>query len=422
MWWLNLGDRRGRARAVRTGRPGPAGAARSPPAVVGPGGRLPRGRELRGPPAVPAQRPLLLARRPSARVRTAVRDRGRRSCWARCSDPRPRLRSSAGWRRSSWSSTSRSSRSRHPSPRWSCTSWPRRAPRSTPTRGLAVLLGTQASALITVMLIGLAISLSEGVLRLNTVGQMLAMDFVVTATNTSLGLAGAIVVSTDARAIPLLAVPGAGRLPRLSRVSDGAPAARAARVPLRGHAHAVALARDGARARGPAGALAGVVPRRDGRDRAVRLRGQPAAADHAGAWGVQGGHGADGPGRRRGAARPRGRGPTRTPHRAAVRLRAAAALPRRPHGDRRDGRRAAGRGPGDRDDHARQPLWRDPFVHRRGPEALRDARQQRERRAAIRPPRAGRPPAARAAGAAAPPGVPRSRSPTWRTAACSPTR
>ena len=33
------------------------------------------------------------------------------------------------------------------------------------------------------------------------------MDFVVTATNTSLGLAGAIVVSTDARAIPLLAVP-----------------------------------------------------------------------------------------------------------------------------------------------------------------------------------------------------------------------
>ena len=67
-----------------------------------------------------------------------------------------------------------------------------------PHTWVAVLLGTQASAVITVMLIGVAISLSEGVLRLNTVGQMLAMDFVVTATNTSLGLAGAIVVSTDA--------------------------------------------------------------------------------------------------------------------------------------------------------------------------------------------------------------------------------
>ena len=76
-----------------------------------------------------------------------------------------------------------------------------------PHTWVAVLLGTQASAVITVMLIGIAISLSEGVLRLNTIGQMLAMDFVVTATNTSLGLAGAIVVSTDARAIPLLAVP-----------------------------------------------------------------------------------------------------------------------------------------------------------------------------------------------------------------------
>ena len=76
-----------------------------------------------------------------------------------------------------------------------------------PATWAAVLLGTMSSAVITVMLIGLAISLSEGTLRLSTIGQMFAMDFVVTATNTSLGLAGAIVVSTDARAIPLLAVP-----------------------------------------------------------------------------------------------------------------------------------------------------------------------------------------------------------------------
>jgi diguanylate cyclase (GGDEF)-like protein len=71
----------------------------------------------------------------------------------------------------------------------------------------AILLGTQASAVITVLLIGLAISLSEGGLKVGTVVQMLTMDFVVTATNTCLALSGAIVVSTDARATPLLVVP-----------------------------------------------------------------------------------------------------------------------------------------------------------------------------------------------------------------------
>jgi diguanylate cyclase (GGDEF)-like protein len=76
-----------------------------------------------------------------------------------------------------------------------------------PLTWLAVLVATQASAVLTVLLIGIAISLSEGALRIRTVAQMLTMDFVVTATNTSLGLAGAIVVSTDARAIPLLLIP-----------------------------------------------------------------------------------------------------------------------------------------------------------------------------------------------------------------------
>ena len=61
----------------------------------------------------------------------------------------------------------------------------------------------------------------------------------------------------------------------------------------------------------------------------------------------------------------------------------------------------------DRHDHARQPLRRDPLVQRRRPEAVRDARQQRQRRAPVRPPRAGGAPAARAAGAAPPPGLPR---------------
>ena len=76
-----------------------------------------------------------------------------------------------------------------------------------PTTWTAVLIATQASAIVTVALISLAISISEGTLRLSTIAQMLTMDFVVTATNTCLALTGAIVVSTDARATPLLVVP-----------------------------------------------------------------------------------------------------------------------------------------------------------------------------------------------------------------------
>src|SRR5919204_1165525 len=72
---------------------------------------------------------------------------------------------------------------------------------------VAVLAATLLGGLLTVLAIGLAITLSEGALQTRTIRQMLAMDLVVSTTNTSLALAGAIVVSTDARAIPLLAVP-----------------------------------------------------------------------------------------------------------------------------------------------------------------------------------------------------------------------
>ena len=72
--------------------------------------------------------------------------------------------------------------------------------------------------------------------------------------------------------------PRAHRLPRLPRLRCRAPAPRAAGVPLRGHPHAVALARGRRGARGPAGALARGVPRRDGRDRAVQLRRAPRCA------------------------------------------------------------------------------------------------------------------------------------------------
>jgi diguanylate cyclase (GGDEF)-like protein len=72
---------------------------------------------------------------------------------------------------------------------------------------VAVIAATLLGGLLTVFAIGLAITLSEGAPHARTVGHMLAMDLVVSTTNTSLALAGAIVVSTDARAIPLLAVP-----------------------------------------------------------------------------------------------------------------------------------------------------------------------------------------------------------------------
>ena len=57
--------------------------------------------------------------------------------------------------------------------------------------------------------------------------------------------------------------------------------------------------------------------------------------------------------------------------------------------------------------HARQPLRPHARLHRRRPRAVRHAGRQRVRRAAVRPPRAGRHRAARPAGPAHPPGPPR---------------
>jgi diguanylate cyclase (GGDEF)-like protein len=72
---------------------------------------------------------------------------------------------------------------------------------------LGVMLATQTSALVAVLLISIVISLSEGLIKLKTFGHMLMMDLVVTVTNTSLALAGAVIVHNDARAIPLLGIP-----------------------------------------------------------------------------------------------------------------------------------------------------------------------------------------------------------------------
>ena len=79
---------------------------------------------------------------------------------------------------------------------------------------------------------------------------MVTRDLAVTVTNTSLALAASVLIAVDARSLPLLVVPGDDGLPRLPGLHRRAPAPRAARVPLRGHPHARALARDHPRARG----------------------------------------------------------------------------------------------------------------------------------------------------------------------------
>jgi diguanylate cyclase (GGDEF)-like protein len=69
------------------------------------------------------------------------------------------------------------------------------------------LVSAQLSAFVTVLLIGAAISISEGRLGLKALGRMLLMDLTVTITNSSLALAGAVIVVYDPRALPLLVVP-----------------------------------------------------------------------------------------------------------------------------------------------------------------------------------------------------------------------
>jgi len=78
-----------------------------------------------------------------------------------------------------------------------------------PRTWIAVLLATQAGGLVTVLLIACAISLSEGLVPRKTVAHMLFMDLVVTMSNASLALCGAVLTAADARALPLLLVPAA---------------------------------------------------------------------------------------------------------------------------------------------------------------------------------------------------------------------
>ncbi len=72
---------------------------------------------------------------------------------------------------------------------------------------VSALIATQASSIVASSLIAAAISLSEGLVRLRTLVHMLAMDLVVTTSNASLGLCGAVITADDAHALPLLLVP-----------------------------------------------------------------------------------------------------------------------------------------------------------------------------------------------------------------------
>jgi hypothetical protein len=73
----------------------------------------------------------------------------------------------------------------------------------------AVLIATQANALVSGLLVGAAISLSEGGVRLRTVGRMVAMSQVMALSLTSIGLCGTVIMAADPRALPLLVVPAA---------------------------------------------------------------------------------------------------------------------------------------------------------------------------------------------------------------------
>ena len=64
-----------------------------------------------------------------------------------------------------------------------------------------------ATGALTIACIAGAIAITEGGMSRRTLGQMFAMDFVVTATNSSIAIAAALVVATDPRAAPVLLVP-----------------------------------------------------------------------------------------------------------------------------------------------------------------------------------------------------------------------
>jgi len=71
----------------------------------------------------------------------------------------------------------------------------------------ALYLATFASGVLTIACIAGAMAIAEGGMPLGMLKQMFGMDGLVTITNTSLGIAAALVVAIDPRAVPILLVP-----------------------------------------------------------------------------------------------------------------------------------------------------------------------------------------------------------------------
>jgi diguanylate cyclase (GGDEF)-like protein len=72
---------------------------------------------------------------------------------------------------------------------------------------VSALIALQVSSIVASSLIAAAISLSEGLVKLHTLARMLGMDLVVTTSNASLGLCGAVITAADVHALPLLLIP-----------------------------------------------------------------------------------------------------------------------------------------------------------------------------------------------------------------------
>jgi diguanylate cyclase (GGDEF)-like protein len=76
-----------------------------------------------------------------------------------------------------------------------------------PMTWIAVYAATLVSGAVTVIAIVIAIAITEGGVDSSMLRQMFGTDALVTLTNTSIAIAAAIVISTDARAVPVLLVP-----------------------------------------------------------------------------------------------------------------------------------------------------------------------------------------------------------------------
>src|SRR3954447_15864971 len=76
-----------------------------------------------------------------------------------------------------------------------------------PRTWLSLYLATLLTGALTIAFIGGAIAITEGGMNAQTLRQMFLMDGIVTVTNSSLAIAAALVISVDARAVPVLLVP-----------------------------------------------------------------------------------------------------------------------------------------------------------------------------------------------------------------------